>query len=292
MLIVVNLISKCKLFEKNYTMLFNNFGHINLNSSNIASMMDGTVIDSQGNTINLQLLKETMLIDLISQYLPDLCGFYESNYIDQYVFDNEIVDKIKKLLAEITSCPEIENLENHEFVKKIFGNLSCRQNLEKQSKLYIGDIKNNIFGFRCVNSNGKPFGYSNMFLKNVFVKKLNCDKNICYYIKGNFKMMMMVNTSNWNDNILISEHIFIHKFPSTLLFEKIYGKTHNNMALLLHKYAIQTFNPNYVVSAPLNIMVPIFDNMCSNNILNEVDPMFSSDEGVFCIKPNKMYFVL
>ena len=273
-------------------MSLENFGYISLNPSNIASIMDGTVIDSQGNMIDLQLLKEIILIDLISQFIPNPCGFIESGYIDHFVFNYEIVDKIKKLLAEITSCPEIGDLENHEFTEKIFGNLSDRQNLEKQSNFYIGDIKNNIFGFGYINSNGRPFQYTNMFLRNAFVKELDCDKNICYYIKENFKIMMMVNTSEWDNGVLISEHIFIHKFPSTLLFEKIYGKTHDNMAQSLHEYAIQTFMPNYVVSAPLKIMIPIFDKMCSDNVLHEVNVPFLSDEETFCAKPTKMYCVI
>lgn len=44
-----------------------------------------------------------------------------------------------------------------------------------------------------------------------------------------------------------------------------------DMAIELHKYAVQQLKPNFVVSSPIPIMIPIFKKLCEENIFVEVD---------------------
>ena len=134
-----------------------------------------------------------------------------------------------------------------------------------------------------------------MFLNCLIAKTLDASQYLFYYIDNNYKIMMVVNKSIW-DFGTISEHIYIHKFPSTILTEKLFGKNHLNMAENLHKYAIQELKPNYIVSAPLPIMIPIFNKLCQDGILvetsNLIDIIVSySEKEVFCIKPTHMYWI-
>jgi hypothetical protein len=64
---------------------------------------------------------------------------------------------------------------------------------------------------------------------------------------------------------LVSEHIYIARSPSSIIYNQMHKQpghkppVNKQLSYKLHKFAITTFNPNYIVSSPLESINPIFD---------------------------------
>ena len=268
---------------------FENFGFIQLDPSNKKVILENELFNFN---------KELKLIDLISKlFIPR-----PDDGEPQITMDYDIIIKIKNILFEITKIDDILIMDNNAFMEHIFGDLMDRENNIKQYEFYTGAIKYNIYGFdkfRTIDDKEKLWGYSNrkMFLNCILTKNLSADSYIFYYMDNNYKMVMMVNKSEWGvteGKFTISEHIFIHKLPSTILIEKLFGQQYFDMASKLHKYAIQVLKPTYIVSAPLEIMIPVFNKLCEEKILlyQNMNNMIEQEQHKFCYKPTKIYAVI
>lgn len=272
-----------------------NFGFIQLDSSGKKSILTNPLFN---------LENETKLIDLVCKFLtPKNFDGYSWDNIGEFIFSNDYIQEIKTKLVEITGLVDIGYMLDEQFIEIIFGDLRDKKNLEKIIKYYRDDIKYNIYGFDKFvkfehDEKEKIWGYTGyrMFLNCAIAKTLDATQYIFYYIENNYKIMMLVNKSLWEFGT-ICEHIYIHKLPSTILIEKIFGKNHRNMAENLHKYAIQELKPNYIVSAPLPIMIPIFNKLSESGILFEIPNPFDTSTRpdyvteVFCTVPTRMYWV-
>ena len=255
---------KMKYFELKKNMIGGEYNYDNFNLIKLDSLNKYDILTNS----SLNLRKEMKLIYLIHLFLL---------HILQNRKNNELAEQIKNELFEITKLNDIKCMNVCEFIDKVFGDINNKSNIKKQFSLFSFDYKNNIYGFNNIDKddlfmrNG-GINNSDMFLDCLY-KNLDANSYIVYYIDKNYKMIMMVNNSNFdqlNPYPNVSEHIFIHKLPSTELIEKIYGKKNFDMAIKLHKYAIQKLKPNYVVSAPLTIMKPIFKKLCDEQILVEM----------------------
>ena len=91
--------------------------------------------------------------------------------------------------------------------------------------------------------------------------------NIVYYKDGYNKMCMMVNQNFYPK---ISEHMFIHRLPSSLLYSKITGIRFESNVLKLHKYAIKIYKPKFIVSSPVNYMISFFSKLVDYKIIEEI----------------------
>lgn len=285
---------------------YNNFNLIKLDSSNKRTILENPLFNFN---------KEIKLVLLICDFLKSFKNINANAKI-------KLIDKIKDELFEITKLNDIKCMNNNKFIDKIFYNICDENNIKKQKNLFYNVYRENIYGANDMFEDGEfmrtdCIGNDCMFLNCIINKNLDSDSYIVYYIDKNYKMVMMVNNSNFvqlNPMSNVSEHIFIHKLPSTELLERIYGKKNNNMAIKLHKYAIQELKPNIVVSAPLKIMESVFEKLCDEQILSEISKdymisFFSKGKknavemkygynyiktygsDVFCYEPTKIYFV-
>ena len=66
---------------------------------------------------------------------------------------------------------------------------------------------------------------------------------------------------------IISEHIFIMRTASTLLYQAITGEKGKINAIDMHKYCIDRFNPDYIISQPLDIMMDFFKKMETDGLV-------------------------
>ena len=154
----------------------------------------------------------------------------------------------------------------------------------------IGEIEKSDFMESNVGDNENSY-----FLK-CMKKEIESESHIVYYIDGEYKICMIVNTFVENEK-RYSEHIFIHKLPSTVIYYKLNDKNkHKQMAKYLHLYAINKFKPNYIISAPLDIMLPIFGSLEKDGILKEIDKTyfpitFNQYNKKVCYLPRKFYTV-
>lgn len=280
----------------------NKFGYFKLNETTLL------------NDNYFDLKTELILVDLISQFLPS--PFVSDEYINNFEFDYDIADKIKNLFTQITKSDSSTNTDD--FIIKIFGNLADKSNIKKQSRIFTSDIKMNIYGFDNIDQKtDNPVGYENncALIEHILSKKIKAESYIFYYVDKNYKIMMMVNKSilpnlyncasdtniNSNNSSIISEHIYIHKSVSTILYERLYGKNYIDMPKKLHMFAIQQIKPKYLVSTPLPVMVPIFEKLCDDNILKKVNSFtefniqcYDSEHinNIFCAQPSHIFVVL
>lgn len=299
---------------------YSNFGIINLDPLNRAEILENPL---------LNLKKEIKLTYLICEFLSLLKKNKLSEQISDDAFEitkltklNELSEQIKNELFLITKLNDIKCMDVYEFIEKILPNINDKINYKKQHDLFYSTYKKNTYGLDEITPDGEFVntpcaGRVNCMFLQCLDKSLEADSYIVYYIDKNYKMIMVVNNSNFIqiNNSSISEHIFIHKFPSTELTERIYGKKNFDMAIKLHKYAVQQLKPNFVVSSPIPIMIPIFKKLCEENIFVEVDktnfiPFFrygkknkvnvisdtsyleSMGPDVFCFEPDHIYWVM
>ena len=74
-----------------------------------------------------------------------------------------------------------------------------------------------------------------------------------------------------------SEHIYIARSPSSIIYNQMnkqkgykYVPVNKQLSYKLHKFAITTFKPNYVFSAPLESIQPVFDELVNDGTLKLV----------------------
>ena len=95
-----------------------------------------------------------------------------------------------------------------------------------------------------------------------------------YLVTYNDELSMFISNGKFIDNIIYSEHIFISRLPSLILSSYFTGIREPNIAPLLHLYGLKLFRPNYVLSAPLDIMDSIFNRFEQNGLFiksNDLD---------------------
>lgn len=66
---------------------------------------------------------------------------------------------------------------------------------------------------------------------------------------------------------IICEHIFILRTASTLLYQAITGEKGAITAIDMHKHCIERFNPDYIISQPLDIMMDFFKKMETDGLV-------------------------
>jgi hypothetical protein len=113
------------------------------------------------------------------------------------------------------------------------------------------------------------------------IKGINSDifeSFIFNYDNGYDKLNVMVNVIE-KENIKVSEHIFINRNASSLLYKKVFPFNSNRSANAknIHLFALQTIRPNYLVSQPIDIMVKIFNNIMHNSIIKKININNSSN---------------
>jgi hypothetical protein len=265
----------------------NNFGYIKLNEETKSEIFN----DSRFN-----FNKQIQLVDLIKQLYENLI----KETIDLEENDN-LIDKIKNIYYEITNEERIKHIPKNIFIEKIFGDLTNKINRDKQYLFWIETLIYNIYGFSYIDYREDKIIYNdystlNMFINCVINKILVSDSYLFFYIDGNYKIVMIVNNGLYNNETNVSEHIFIHKLPSTIISEKLFDLSNIPMALHLHKYSIQILQPDYIMSNPIGVMKIIFKQMTETSILEKLDLEFttaSDSKGIFfCRIPDHVFKVL
>lgn len=123
----------------------------------------------------------------------------------------------------------------------------------------------------------KSYGYNMLYDCMYNGLNKNTSSYVFYYKDHHYTMFIIVNNFNFN-GFNVSEHMFINKTPSTLILEKLYDKKNEQMGENLHKYAIQTLKPTYVVSNPLESISYAFNNMERDLILKKSAPLKIPDQ--------------
>jgi hypothetical protein len=84
------------------------------------------------------------------------------------------------------------------------------------------------------------------------------------------QLYMLVNVIRSARGHVFAEHIYIHRAPSKVI-QRWLTKTHDSpLAKGLHKYAMMVIQPDYVVSAPLSAMDPIFSSLVEDGYLQQI----------------------
>ena len=138
-------------YKSKYTRLKNSIkgGECNLNNFGFIQL-DSFSLDKKSILTNplFNLKKEIKLVDLICNFLtPQNYDGVNYDNINDFIFDNNFIRKIKTKLVEITGINDINHIDDCQFIVKIFGNIRDKNNLEKIIKFYNYNIKYNIYGF-------------------------------------------------------------------------------------------------------------------------------------------------
>lgn len=118
-------------------------------------------------------------------------------------------------------------------------------------------------------------------------------------------------------NKVVAEHIYISKYPSSILFDIVEKRksssrrpyvameTSSRISYRMHKYAIETFNPDYICTHPLPSMFRVFSSLELNGLIRlewtadkDKDVSFGLpdiDVAIYdhmCEYPNRIYSVV
>jgi len=102
-------------------------------------------------------------------------------------------------------------------------------------------------------------------------------RHLVFLNQPNNFMTMMVNlvpaTESTGEQVIAAEHIYIARGTSNIIYNKLQkGKSTSDsisgrVSYQLHKFAIDTFKPRYVYSAPLQSIDKVFEELVNNRVI-------------------------
>lgn len=160
---------------------------------------------------------------------------YKNKYIQ---LKNQIggFDNIESIVIHMMTFVKIPLLKN------IFNNIY------KKSKKYRDLYKNTIELFKECKTSGESF--------------------IIHYKKNNFQMQMNVNVVTY-EGINIAEHIYIFKYPSSIIY-KLFGESQPSISYFLYLHSIIHFKLKYIITFPLGSIGFVFKTFEDFGMINNL----------------------
>jgi hypothetical protein len=186
-----------------------------------------------------------------------------------YYHDNEDIETMVRLMTELIKLPLLKTF----FTENISENIKHLYNFLIYP-LLDENMSENIFNKYNI--------YKNLY--NDTIKLFNdCetigDSFIIYYKKNNLQMQMNINKISIEGSN-IAEHIYIFKYPSSILY-KLLGETQPSISYFLHLHSILHFKLNYIATFPLgsiDFVFMTFENLKIIKLLNKKDGTLNTPE--------------